>query len=90
MLEEGSFRDRTADFVMMFLFGGFSMVVSLLYMVILKSYRKTNTYIYFLPRIIVLCVFRQPIIFGTSLYHNDRVHMGPEKSTYKNELFWPS
>lgn len=28
MLEEGSFRGRTADFVMMFLFGGFCMIVS--------------------------------------------------------------
>lgn len=30
MLEEGSFRDRTADFVMMFLFGGVCMIVSFL------------------------------------------------------------
>jgi len=29
MLEEGSFRGRTADFVMMFLFGGICMIVSL-------------------------------------------------------------
>lgn len=29
MLEEGSFRGRTADFVMMFIFGGSLMVVSL-------------------------------------------------------------
>lgn len=29
MLEEGSFRGRTADFVFMFLFGGFLMTVSL-------------------------------------------------------------
>lgn len=29
MLEEGSFRGRTADFVMMFLFGGMCMIVSL-------------------------------------------------------------
>lgn len=28
MLEEGSFRGRTADFIMMFLFGGVSMIVS--------------------------------------------------------------
>lgn len=28
MLEEGSFRGRTADFVFMFLFGGFLMTVS--------------------------------------------------------------
>lgn len=28
MLEEGSFRGRTADFVMMFLFGGICMIVS--------------------------------------------------------------
>lgn len=31
MLEEGSFRDRTADFVMMFLFGGVCMIVSFLF-----------------------------------------------------------
>lgn len=30
MLEEGSFRSRTADFVMMFLFGATSMIVSFL------------------------------------------------------------
>lgn len=29
MLEEGSFRRRTADFVMMFIFGGICMIVSL-------------------------------------------------------------
>jgi hypothetical protein len=29
MLEEGSFRGRTADFVMMFIFGGVCMIVSL-------------------------------------------------------------
>lgn len=31
MLEEGSFRGRTADFVFMFLFGGFLMTVSFLW-----------------------------------------------------------
>jgi hypothetical protein len=30
MLEEGSFRSRTADFVMMFLFGAVLMIVSFL------------------------------------------------------------
>jgi hypothetical protein len=32
MLEEGSFRGRTADFVMMFIFGGICMIVSLAYL----------------------------------------------------------
>lgn len=36
MLEEGSFRGRTADFVMMFLFGGISMIVSFCLKVVIK------------------------------------------------------
>lgn len=37
MLEEGSFRDRTADFVMMFLFGAVFMIVSfILYLFLLE------------------------------------------------------
>lgn len=31
MLEEGSFRNRTSDFVLMFVFGALCMIVSLIY-----------------------------------------------------------
>ena len=34
MLEEGSFRGRTADFVFMFMFGGVIMTVSLILLLI--------------------------------------------------------
>lgn len=36
MLEEGSFRGRTADFVVMFVFGGVLMIVSFLFYIIIK------------------------------------------------------
>ena len=98
MLEEGSFRDRTADFVMMFLFGGFSMVVSLLRSVNFKNLIVKQICIcisnprhtFSLTQIVVLCFLRQPVVFGSSLYYNDCVHMGPEKPTHKDELFWSS
>ena len=38
MLEEGSFRGRTADFVFMFMFGGVIMTVSLILLLINLSY----------------------------------------------------
>ena len=38
MLEEGSFRGRTADFVFMFMFGGVIMTVSLILFLINLSY----------------------------------------------------
>jgi hypothetical protein len=38
MLEEGSFRGRTADFVFMFLFGAFIMTVSFLTLCIYTGY----------------------------------------------------
>ena len=38
MLEEGSFRGRTADFVFMFMFGGVIMTVSLIVLLINLSY----------------------------------------------------
>lgn len=52
MLEEGSFRRRTADFVMMFLFGGVCMVVSfyillelLGFSISISNYCSTSTFI---------------------------------------------
>lgn len=41
MLEEGSFRGRTADFVVMFIFGGVLMIVSFLY----KKHSTEDTWI---------------------------------------------
>lgn len=38
MLEEGSFRGRTADFVVMFIFGGVLMIVSFTLVFILRSW----------------------------------------------------
>lgn len=38
MLEEGSFRGRTADFVVMFVFGAVLMIVSFLYIYFLNHY----------------------------------------------------
>lgn len=40
MLEEGSFRGRTADFVVMFIFGGTLMIVSFLTVVCNRQFTK--------------------------------------------------
>lgn len=40
MLEEGSFRGRTADFVVMFLFGGILMIVSFYTTITMKKFKK--------------------------------------------------
>lgn len=48
MLEEGSFRGRTADFVMMFLFGAVCMIVSF------------NNLMLFLLQLFIYCIFLNP------------------------------
>lgn len=48
MLEEGSFRGRTADFVMMFLFGGICMIVSLRFQALFLC-DQTEKYTYMKP-----------------------------------------
>jgi len=52
MLEEGSFRSRTADFVMMFLFGATLMIVSFFVIFFLDL---KNIYFKLLKNIISLC-----------------------------------
>lgn len=42
MLEEGSFRGKTADFIMMFVFGGSLMIVSLPYCQLITIYLMNN------------------------------------------------
>lgn len=71
MLEEGSFRNRSADFVMMFLFGGALMLVSL---------EKTKAYLdhQFFNRSFPFTVVRhlcQPVVPGAGLHHHAGVRV---------------
>ena len=84
MLEEGSFRNRSADFVMMFLFGGALMLVSDL----LRSpvVNLTPNPLPFLPTVIWnLC---EPAVPGSGLYDNARVRVVQEEPTDPDEFLW--
>jgi Der1-like family len=87
MLEEGSFRSRTADFVVMFLFGAFWMIVSFqifgaclciidihIPFTVLKLL-SSRSVISLTHSFSVLCIFCEPVVLGSGLYHNARVRV---------------
>lgn len=78
MLEEGSFRGRTADFTMMFLFGGATMIVCQ------YASQAGDFYVGFS----VPWDFCESSVFGTGVYDYVGLCVGEEKSFDNNELFW--
>lgn len=84
MLEEGSFRNRSADFVMMFLFGGSLMLVSdqsSCHVVHLNPNSPSCPH----PVIRDLC---EPAVPGSGLYDNARVRVVEKEPPDPNELLW--
>lgn len=97
MLEEGSFRRRTADFVMMFIFGGICMIVSLTnnnyhnqseINVAIESEIVFLRASLFLNYIVDFCIFRQFAILGARIHDNVGVCVVTTKSFCQDELFW--
>lgn len=64
MLEEGSFRGRTADFVVMFIFGGVLMIVS--FLLLYKKHSTEDTWIV----IAILCCCCSYYICNAFLFNN--------------------
>lgn len=81
MLEEGSFRNRSADFVMMFLFGGALMLVSWLI-----SFCPTTTDPKSVLLLSVVRNVRQPVVPGAGVHDNAGVRVVPSESTDPHEL----
>lgn len=65
MLEEGSFRGRTADFVVMFIFGGVLMIVS--FLLIYKKHSTEDTWIVIAIFYVVVVI---KIICNAFLFNN--------------------
>ena len=92
MLEEGSFRGRTADFVFMFLFGAFIMTVSFM----LDNYscsllRSNSNYIiwhHFPSQFSVNFTGYKHSISRPGIHYNVGLCLEPTESLYKNELLW--
>lgn len=91
MLEEGSFRGKSSDFIMMFLFGGALMSVS--------SPMKFNQifiyYFFFNMRFSIsvyldICILCEFIVFGTSIHHHAGVRLVTTKSLHSDEFLWHS
>lgn len=71
MLEEGSFRGRSADFVMMFLFGGIFMIVSLESWFSLQAH-SIYSYVFNFTDLCVLC---ESSVSGASVHDNVSVRL---------------
>ena len=80
MLEEGSFRGKSADFAMMFIFGAVAMITFAFFVNLLfLGQVKTN-----------LLITEQSKTKSTGLHNNAGVCVGEEKPLYQDELFWSS
>ena len=84
MLEEGSFRGRTADFIYMFIFGCISTVV--IFERKKKTFLSYKFLLFIFPDLCLVCQFTLP---RTLTYNHACICVGKAKSICQNELFWP-
>ena len=79
MLEEGSFRGKSADFVLMFIFGALSMITFAFFVNLL-----------FLGQVKLESLwFNKSLRLFSGIYHHAGVRLGQKKSLYPNEFLWP-
>ena len=80
MLEEGSFRGKSADFVLMFIFGALSMITFAFFVNLL-----------FLGQVKwVTCCLYNHLHKCAGIYNHVGVCLGQKKSLYPNEFFRPA
>lgn len=90
MLEEGSFRGRSSDFVMMFLFGGALMIVSIMRLKFCNIFLISHLNIRESLAFVDICVVRQSTVSWPSIYNNAGVCLVATQSIYPNEFLWSS
>ena len=89
MLEEGSFRGRTADFVYMFIFGCITTVV-IIKICINSSCFKILTCCFPMLFCLDMCLVCKFIVSWAFAHHYVRLYMGSAKSLRQDEFLRPS